>query len=169
MDFTGIPYTREHQLNLAKKFDCGNSYINSFLHSTDSLDYGYGSTYVIILGSMIIGYYNIGMSCLVDENDIRMGGSVYINYLALDKKYHKTKVGNSKKYFSDLLLYDCLNRIEYIRQNYIGVSFITLSSSAEGIYLYERNGFMFLDDDMKIFKNKKEGQCVPMYLPLDLE
>lgn len=169
MKFTGIPYTKEYQDGIARKFDCGNPHINMFLYSTDSLDYGYGSTYIMMTHDIMIGYYNISTSCIGDKDGCRMGGSVYINYLAVDKHYQRIKDSSTGLYFSDMLLGDCLNRIDYIRQNHIGLSFITLSSSDEGVHLYERNGFMFLDDDMKIFKNEKEGQCIPMYLPLDWE
>ena len=96
-----------------------------------------------------------------------MGGSAYINYLALDKKYQKIQYGNG--YISDLLLGDCLNKVEDIRQNHIGLSFITLSSTEEGKRLYERNDFEELDEGMTIAQNDGELKCTPMYLPLDLE
>ena len=165
--FVAIPYTKQHQDQYASKFDCGSDAINMFLLSSNSLDYGYGKTYVIIYNNEILGYYNIGTSCIQSENGLRMGGSAYINYLALDKKYQKIQYGNG--YISDLLLGDCLNKVEDIRQNHIGLSFITLSSTEEGKRLYERNDFEELDEGMTIAQNDGELKCIPMYLHLDLE
>ena len=91
---------------------------------------------------------------------------VYINCLAIDVKYQKKKFLGS--YYSDILLRDCMNRIEDLR-NGIGFGFVTLSSTEEGHYLYERNGFCELESDMRIAKNSGEDSCSPMYLPIDYE
>lgn len=165
--FIAVPYTKEYQMQLAPKFDCGSDAINMFLLSSNALDYGYGKTYIILYNDEILGYYNISTSCIQSENGLRIGGSVYINYLALDKKYQKIQYGDG--YISDLLLGDCLNKIEYIRQNHLGLSFITLSSTEEGKRMYERNGFEELDGEMSFAQNYGELKCTPMYLPLDLE
>lgn len=71
-------------------------------------------------------------------------------------------------YFSDILLHDCFMRTDELREQ-IGFSLITLSSTEEGDYLYERNGFFELEEDMSIAKNQGEDKCSPMYLPLDYE
>lgn len=71
--------------------------------------------------------------------------------------------------YSDILLADCLNRIENIRENALGFAFVTLSSTDEGYNLYEQNGFSPLEEDMKIAKNSGEMSCIPMYLPIDYE
>ena len=165
--FEVVHYTREHQDTLSSKFDCGNSDINMFLLSSKSLDYGYGKTYVAIYNGEILGYYNISTGHIEDENGLRMGGSSFINYFALDRKYQKIRFGEG--YLSDLLLSDCFNKVDYIRKNHIGFTFVTLSSTEEGKNLYERNGFELLDDDMRMAKNKGEETCTPMYLPLDYE
>ncbi|MDE5569206.1 MAG: GNAT family N-acetyltransferase [Ruminococcus sp.] len=160
-------YTKDIKNNLSSGFDCGNDALTAFLKSYDALDDMFGKTYVMISDDRIIGYYNISTSCIENDKGIRIGGSVYINCLAVDKHYQKVKRG--EYYISDILLADCLNRIENIRENTLGFAFVTLSSTDEGYYLYERNGFSPLEEDMKIAKNYGELSCVPMYLPIDYE
>lgn len=128
----------------------------------------FGKTYVMISDNKIIGYYNISTGCIEDFSGIRTGGSVYINCLAVDRNYQKKKI-KSTAYYSDILLADCLNRIENIRENALGFSFVTLSSTNEGYHLYDRNGFSPLEEDMKIAKNIGENTCIPMYFAVDLE
>lgn len=134
----------------------------------DALDDMFGKTYVMISDNKIIGYYNISTGCIEDFSGIRTGGSVYINCLAVDRNYQKKKI-KSTAYYSDILLADCLNRIENIRENALGFSFVTLSSTNEGYHLYDRNGFSPLEEDMKIAKNIGENTCIPMYFAVDLE
>ena len=86
----------------------------------------------------------------------------------MDKEYQRYKL-DEDTYASDALLADCLNRITDIRENELGFAFVTLSSTDEGLYLYERNGFYPLEEDMKISKNPGEKTCSPMYLPIDYE
>lgn len=57
--FIAVPYTKEYQMQLAPKFDCGSDAINMFLLSSNALDYGYGKTYIILYNDEILGYYNI--------------------------------------------------------------------------------------------------------------
>lgn len=165
-EFNTEKLTKETQKEYAHKFDCGNPALTSFLKNHIALDISYGTTYVMIADNTIIGYYNISTGCIVTENNIRMGGSVYINCFAIDKRFQKQKMG--KYYFSDILLHDCFMRTYKLREQ-IGFSFITLSSTEEGDYLYERNGFFQLEEDMSIAKNQGEDKCSPMYLPLDYE
>ena len=66
----------------------------------------------MISDNSIIGYYNISTSCIENDEGIRIGGSVYINCLAVDKHYQKVKRG--EYYISDILLADCLNRVDNI-------------------------------------------------------
>lgn len=166
--FHTIPYTKELQKQFASKFDCGNEAINMFLRDSISLDPLFGKTYVLISEDAIVGYYNISTGHIEDDQSIRMGGTIYINYLALDQEYHKVKF-DEEGYVSDFLLGDCFNRVLHLQDNYVGFTFITLSSTEEGYYLYKRNGFEELEDDMKMAKNDGEKECIPMYLPLDLE
>ena len=86
-DFIAIPFTQEIQKDIANEFDCGNDYITSFLHKSDALNSSYGKTYVWITEGQneIIGYYNIEMSYVEDEDGIKQGGAAHINYFAIDK------------------------------------------------------------------------------------
>ena len=78
---------------LASLFDCGSSPVyNSFLRSADALDPAFGKTYVFLTedSAAIIGYYNIGVGD-VEYSDgyqaLKCGGSIHINFLALDKRF----------------------------------------------------------------------------------
>ena len=164
--------TKELQKKYAQEFNCGNDALTNFLKSYEAIDNSFGATYVMISeGSKIIGYYNISTGHIEEDTlqgSVRMGGTVYINCLALDQRYQKMKFNDSGN-ISDLLLADCINRIMEIRENYIGFSFVTLSSTEEGYNLYKRNGFYELEEDMSFAKNSGELKCTPMYLPLDYE
>ena len=161
-----VKLTKEIQSELSQDFDCGNPALTAFLKSYEALDDFFGVTYVITSENGIVGYYNISTGHIEDEQHIRVGGTVYINCLAIDKAYQKKKFLTS--YYSDILMNDCLKRIEDIRQG-VGFGFVTLSSTDEGYNLYTRNGFCELENDMKIAKNTGEDTCIPMYLPLDYE
>ena len=165
-DYISVKLTKGMQDSLSGSFECGNPALTLFLKSHDALDAFFGTTYVITSDREIIGYYNISTGHIEDGSNIRIGGTVYINCLAMDEKYQKKKFMGS--YYSDILLSDCMNRIEDLR-NGIGFGFVTLSSTEEGHYLYERNGFSELEDDMRIAKNTGEDTCLPMYLPIDYE
>lgn len=172
-NFITEPYSREIMENAAKSFDCGNDVISSFLRSEEALDNSYGKTYVLLSNdkSEIAGYYNIAMSYIESNTGskiVKMGGSAHITYFAVDKKYQGHCVKDSKK-LSDWLLSDCINRIDYIRTNHIGCSFVTLASTREGYSLYLRSGFELLEDDMSFTKSTEEQMCISMYLPLDYE
>ena len=94
---------------------------------------------------------------------------MYINCFAVDKEFQRIKAHDSL-YISDILLADCMNRIESLRQEYVGLAFVSLSSTEEGIHLYERNGFeSAADNEMQFAKNPGELKCIPMYLPIDYE
>lgn len=167
-NFITVKLTGDIQKSISP-FDCGNPALTAFLRSYDALDDMFGKTYVMLENEKtVIGYYNISTGCIEDNNRIRIGGAVYINCLAVDKDYQRKKL-NGIHYYSDILLADCLNRIEDIRNNSLGFAFVTLSSTDEGYYLYERNGFSVIEDDMNLAKNDGELSCVPMYLPIDYE
>lgn len=161
---------------LASSFNCGNIYLDNFLNSNLALDYGFGKTYVWVDNkkSKIIGYYNItagSVEVIKDNRSCKVGSAVHINEFAIDLKYQKTIYDvNQKWYMSDILLFDCINRIEYLRTHYLGLTFITLASTKDGYYLYKRNEFEELEDEMQIpLYEEKEYDCIPMYLPLDIE
>ena len=70
---------------------------------------------------------------------------------------------------SDVILVECLKRIEEFRKNYVGFAFITLTSTKEGYSLHLRNGFENLEDDMNFAIADSDMECIPMYLPMDME
>lgn len=159
------------------RFDSGNSHLDRFLQSDLAFDDSIGKTYVLLSdsGDCVIGYYNIGMGSVEQiDGDLRrkIGGAVHINCFAVDKRFQDqvvsidTEVG--KIHISDLMLHDCMKRIMAIRKNCIGVAFITLNSTKEGEWLYKRNEFDYLEDDMDFAKEDEELECRQMYLALDL-
>ena len=161
---------------LASSFRCGNDHIDSFLRSPMALDYGIGKTYIWLNEdeSEIMGFYNIttgSVEELIDGKICKVGSAIHINEFAIDETYQKTFFNEEERiYISDILLYDCIERVEYIRHHHVGLTFVTLASTKEGINLYQRNDFETMEDDMQIaILEDKEYNCIPMYLPLDIE
>lgn len=169
---------------LAQSFDCGGpSVFNAFLKGPKALDSSYGKTFVLVTedAKSIIGYYNIGVGEVVISDGARIlkcGGAIHINYLAVDKNYRgQTAIMGADNLhglrWSDVLLGDCLARIEHIRHQYIGFMFVTLSSSQDGFDLYHnRFGFeLFADvEDMSFYESDEDASGgTKMYLPLDNE
>lgn len=168
-------YTSALQI-LADKFDCGNSYLNQFLRSSDALDPGIGKTYVFLSENdeSIVGYYNISCGSLDQIEDgirYKIGGSIHIGYFAIDEKFQHqlqaTTPNGIHLYWGDVLLEECLSRIEAIRATQVGVSFVTLASSAAGERLYRHHDFDDLDDDITFSPVHGEDKCICLYLPLD--
>ena len=150
------PYTPALQ-KLAAKFDCGNSYLNQFLRSPDALDAGVGKTFVFLTenAESIVGYYNLSCGSLDEiEGDVRykIGGTIHIGYFAIDEKFQHqlqaTTPNGIHLYWGDVLLEECLSRIEAIRSQQVGVSFVTLASSEAGERLYRHHDFEDLDADI---------------------
>ena len=161
-------------VELASSFDCGNTHINSFLKSPEALNYGIGKTYVWINDKSIIGFYNITAGSIEEirgDQLFKIGSAVHINEFAVNVSYQKKLYDEERSiYISDILLSDCVERVEYIRRSYLGLTFITLASTKEGYNLYKRNDFEEMEEDMKIpILEDKEYDCIPMYLPLDIE
>lgn len=170
-NFITVPYTKELQKTYSLSFNCGNTNIDMFIKSPESLDPLFGKTYIFYSENEIIGYYNISTGHIehnAENTSERQGGSLYINYFAVNDKFQKIKY-NENWYISDWLLMDCISRAIYIQENIVGFSFITLSSTKEGLYLYKRNGFEELEDDMRFVKNRGEEPCTAMYLAMDFE
>lgn len=168
-----VKYTEEHK-DIAIGFDCGNVYLNSVLLGSIALDQYYGTTYVWLSedNKEIIGYYNIGtgsIDTVIDGTHYKSGGSFHINDFALDNSYRGIIINdNPKMTYGDLLMLDCLERISALRE-VVGVSYITLEATDEGHSLYERRGFMDLDEDLYFSPEKAADGCVQMYLPLAFE
>lgn len=70
---------------------------------------------------------------------------------------------------SDVLLIDCIERINEIRNQHIGFAFITLNSTNEGYNLYKRNDFETLENDMSFSKEDSGLKCIPMYYAIDIQ
>ena len=70
---------------------------------------------------------------------------------------------------SDILLDNCMEKIEEIREKYAGFTFVTLCSTQQGYSLYSRNGFDNLEEDMSFAIEDSDIECIPMYLPMDIQ
>ena len=172
-----VPYDASLQ-KLASSFQSGNSYLDRFLIDPISLDDSFGKTFVFLSSDdqTIIGYYNLGVG-YIEENDHgiirKTGGAVHINCFALDERFHGLLQAYTedgvKVNLSDILLDHCLEKIEVIRKEYVGFSFVTLNSTREGYSLYLRNGFEELEEDMHFAVEDSDVECIPMYLIMDLE
>lgn len=164
--------------NMAKNFSSGNRFLDNFLKSGDALNDNIGKTFVWVNEDRteIIGYYNIGVGYIdmyVGEDKYKIGGSIHLNFFALNEKYrgivvNKNADGTVRK-FSDRLFADFMYKVYELREKYIGFSFVTLAATDEGYSLYKRNYFDDLDADLHFsFKDDEQG-CRPMYLALDMD
>ena len=163
---------------LASSFHSGKEHLDHFLQGSQALDVGLGKTYVFLSedNRVIIGYYNIGVGYIeqiTKSGNRKIGGSAHINCFALDEKYHGLLQYNTpdgiKVNLSDVLLNDCIRRIDAIRSEQIGFSFVTLCATQQGYSLYKRNDFDDLDGDLNFSTDETDKGCILMYLPLDYE
>ena len=163
---------KEHR-KLTSIFNSGNSVLDKFIKSDNAFDSAQGITYVWLNseGSELIGYYNISAGTFdwIDNKcRIKQCGAAHINYFAVTEKYQGVhyKEGDDDYKLSDLLLSDCLSRIETIRES-IGVGCITLSSTEQGYNLYRRADFEELEDDICFSDTSDEKKTIDMYLLLE--
>ena len=172
-----VLYDASYQ-KLASSFHSGNDYLDQFLRIPISLGDNFGKTYILLQENQkkIIGYYNLGVGYI--EQTVygitrRIVGSVHINCFALDREYQGTVQeyleDGAVVHISDISLMECLERIGKIRKNELRFSFVTLSSTKAGYYLYLRNGFERLDEDMNFSIEESEDGCIPMYYAIDVE
>lgn len=168
----------EKHKRLLSNFDCGNHYLDNFLKSNRAYDNSIGTTYIALedKANRLIGYYNITAGSLdIPYGSLRMkgGSSIHINCFAVAKDFQKNVEqfipGTEQKiYTSDMLLADCEERIREIKEQCLGVGFITLGATEEGLNLYERNGFSVAEDeDIIISQTYEETKTTMMYLFLD--
>lgn len=173
-----VKYTSEYE-GLKENFTCGNVVIDNFLRNGNALDENQGITYVLLSDKkdVIIGYYNIEVGRVDQIENIGdnimykpMGGSVNINYLAVDSKYQGTKIAEiegKKIYLGDYLLRDCEKRILQLRKK-VGIVFVTLYSTQQGYHLYhERNSYEDFEDDMSTFVQESDNGCFKLYKCVD--
>lgn len=171
-------FTHKYE-KLTRKFECGNIIINNFLKNGDALDENQGITYVLLSDKkdVIIGYYNIEVGRVDQVEDIGgsllyrpMGGTVNINYLAIDSRYQGTQIAEimgKKIYLGDYLLRDCEKRILKLREE-VGIVFITLYSTEQGYHLYhERNSYENFENDMSTFVQESDNKCYKLYKCVD--
>ena len=172
-----VLYDASYQ-KLASSFHSGNDYLDQFLRNPLSLNDSFGKTYILLQENQkkIVGYYNLGVGYIEQTAygiTHRIGGSVHINCFALDREYQGTVQEYLKDgtvvHTSDILLMECLERIRQIRRKHLGFSFVTLSSTKAGYYLYQRNGFENLEEDMNFSIEESEDGCIPMYYAIDAE
>lgn len=99
-----------------------------------------------------------------------MGGSINVNYFAIDSRYQGTKIAeiNGRKiYLGDYLLRDSEKKILKLRKE-VGVVFITLYSTEQGCHLYhERNSYENFEDDMSTFIQESDYKCYKLYKCVD--
>lgn len=164
--------------SVIQDFNSGNPYLDNFIKSSAVSNDSIGKTYLLLSDDekVLIGYYNITVGSLdiIDSGIHRkIGGCVHINCFALDNRFHKQVEiiddNEEKIYISDLLLDDCLQRVEQLRKEYVGIAFVTLNSTEEGVWLYTRNDFEPLEEDMFFSIEDSDLKCTQMYLPLELE
>ena len=162
---------------VTEKFVCGNKYLDKFIKSHEALDESIGKTYVFLTEDHkeLIGYYNIATGSLqsverVTNNPlkIKIGGTIHINAFAVSEDYQGKIIDEADILYADLLLDDCIQRIIKLR-NDVGFEFVTLASTQEGLRLYNRFGFEYLEDHMTFAPEKDEFGCTPMYLSFDCE
>ncbi len=162
-------------VSLLKGFSCNNNVIDNFLKNGDALDENQGITYILLSDekNIVIGYFNIEVGRVDQIQNINgniqitpMGGSVNINYLAVDSRFQHTKIGEiagRNIYIGDYLVHRCEMIIKKLRKK-VGISFITLYSTKEGLNLYKnRNGYEEFEDDMSTFikeSDKYSYKCV---------
>ena len=173
-----VKYTSEYK-HLVKEFKCGNEVIDKFLHDGNALDENQGITYLLLSdeSDFIIGFYNIEVGRVDQIEQVGnteyykpMGGAVNINYLAIHSDFQGTKIAEvdgKKIYLGDYILRDCEKRILRLR-NDVGISFVTLYSTAEGYHLYHvRNSYEDFEDDMSTFVQESDKSCHKLYKWVD--
>lgn len=171
MNYTIQKLDRKLYDSINTKFHSGNDFIDNFINSTECLDEGLGITYIFLgQDNSIVAYFNITTGAIIDTSNsgLKTGGSVHINKFGLDVKYQGVYLNDGESKLSDMLFYLCLQYIMNLR-NYIGFTFITLCSTKEGVHLYQRAGFEFVEEDMSVAHDFEEKGCYEMYFALDLE
>ena len=170
MEFTKLTNTNYH---LTASFDCKNTVINNFLKSEKALDSNQGVTYILLNNSKdkIIGFYNIGISRIDQVQSIGdttyatyMGGTAVLNYLALNEPFQYTYMLPEDSYsYGDYLLDNCESKLLSLR-NKIGFSFITISSTKEGLHLYrDKHDYEEFEEAMSIVVQESDKQCIKLY------
>ena len=137
----------------ADNFDCGNATINEYVENS------YFATlsqqcyaYKIVYRAFIVGYYmitlrNVALSdCTSDISDYQAGEfgdfipSLYINYLAVGKKYQKLKIGTKT-------LEKIINETRQLT-DVLPIRFITINAVPDKIEWYKKIGFQEMGKDI---------------------
>lgn len=170
-----VKYSRQYE-NLTSTFNSGNEVLDSFIKSDEAFDTSHGVTYIALneTADEIIGYYNIASGTFdFIESGIRTKqcGAAHINYFAVTASYQNRIQYSDGRYnykLSDIILLDCINRIEEIREN-IGIGCITLSSTKQGYNLYCRADFEDMEEDFCFTNTDQEHKTIDMYYMFDYE
>ena len=130
----------------ADKFDCGNVTINEYI------EWSYFVTlsqqcyaYKILYKSLIVGYYMITLrdvaltDCPGDESDYSVGEfgdhvpSLYINYIAIDKRFQKKGIGTKTL---EKIIIETRQLVDRLP-----IRFITINAVPEKVDWYKKIGF----------------------------
>ena len=169
-----IPYTKEYE-HLTKDFSCGNIVIDNFIKSSEALDDSIAKTYIMLSddNNYLIGYYSLttGTYDIIDNGvRIKQCGSIHISYFAITSMFQGVITYSDDEHiykFSDVLLMDCLDRIESLKE-FIGFGCVTLSSTEQGFNLYSRLGFEKIDEDFCFSDTDAEKKSVDMYYMFEM-
>jgi len=130
--------------SISSSFDCGEDQLNTFIHKEISLYHKerLGITYLLHLGSELIGFVTISMADVktekmeLNENlKIRLESypALQIGQLAIDKKYH------GKGYGTKIIKWCMSQALEYSRE--IGCRLLVLNSIPSSVEFYRKCNF----------------------------
>ena len=153
----------------AKKFDCGNEFINKYLLDSKKYYENGESVTKIFLNSKsnkIMGFYSLSASTLLNNLTTKTSGfpAVEIKMFAVDKTYQDMIIDG--ELLSDALLSEVIKEIYELSEVTIGVKFIILNSVPDAIDFYLKNGFNKLKDFMSVLYYSFNNGCEPMYFEL---
>lgn len=148
----------------AAGFDCGNPSINKYVEDSFAATLSQQCyAYRIVYKSCIVGYYMITLrdvalsDCVSDISDYQEGNfgeflpSLYINYLAVGKKYQKNKIGTST-------IQKIINETRKLT-DVLPIRFITINAVPDKVEWYTKMGFDFMGKDI---------DCINKYMYIDM-
>lgn len=134
-------------------FDCGNPAINKYVESSYFATlYQQCYAYKIMYKSVVVGYYMITLrdvalsDCISEISDYQMGEfgdyipSLYINYLAIETKFQKNKIGTKT-------LEKIITETRQLT-NILPIRFITINAVPDKIDWYKKIGFSEMGKDI---------------------
>lgn len=165
MDF--IKY--EPNKNIIDNFSCGNIIIDNYINSENKNSFFNGVNYILYDDNKnVIGFFNLIASELIGYSQgiqYPMGGSITIQYFAIDKKYQHKKINNKFSY-GDYLMQKCEDVIRNI-YNKVGFSFVLINSTEDGYSFYKRNGYEEFEQDMYSISDEADKKCYKLYKTIE--